>query len=76
MEAEENPKDVGGSANNAPLERAPGTVAILEAEINAGGIDYADAVAWGRKRMTANRERMRTTPPSAPFAGSKSQSRP
>ena len=45
MDAEEIRKTVAG-LQTAPLERAPGTVAILEATIAAAGIDYADAVSW------------------------------
>ena len=73
MDAEEIRRTLTG-LQTAPLERAPDTVAILEATIDAAGIDYADAVA-GRKGMTANRGRTRTTPRLARSAGSKSQSR-
>jgi len=40
----------------APLERAPGTVAILEATIEAAGIDYSDAVAWAEANDAEPRE--------------------
>ena len=43
-------------APTAPLERAPGTVAILEATIEAAGIDYADAVAWAERNDGEPRE--------------------
>ena len=39
-----------------PLERAPGTVAILEATIEAAGLDYSDAIAWAEGHHGEPRE--------------------
>ena len=55
MDGEEIRKTVAG-LQTAPLERAPGTVAILEATIEAAGIDYADAVAWAEAKDGEPRE--------------------
>ena len=55
MDAEEIRKTVAG-LETAPLERAPGTVAILEATIAAAGINYADAVAWAEANDGEPRE--------------------
>ena len=55
MVDEEIRKTVAG-LQTAPLERAPGTVAVLEATIAAAGIDYADAVAWAEANDGEPRE--------------------
>ena len=55
MDAEEIRRTLAG-LRTAPLERAPGTVAILEATIDAAGIEYADAVAWAERNDGEPRE--------------------
>ena len=55
MDAEEIRRTLAG-LQTAPLERAPGTIAILEATIDAAGIDYADAVAWAERNDGEPRE--------------------
>jgi hypothetical protein len=55
MDAGEIRRTLAG-LQTAPLERAPGTIAILEATIDGAGIDYADAVAWAERNDGEPRE--------------------
>jgi hypothetical protein len=55
MDAEEIRKTLAG-LQTAPLERAPGTVGILEATIEAAGVDYGDAIAWAEANDGEPRE--------------------
>jgi hypothetical protein len=55
MDAEEIRKTLAG-LQTAQLERAPGTVAILEATIEAAGIDYSEAIAWAEENGAEPRE--------------------
>jgi len=55
MDPEELRKILAG-LQTVSLERAPGTVAILEATILGAGIDYPDAVAWAEANNGEPRE--------------------